>query len=157
MQLATSMLFLLGALYGNAQPANLAGPAEKTPHTSFPSELAFANQPVTLETYVRLYYADTPVLAQIAKCESQFRHTGVGGAIIRGGTNKYDIGVMQINEFYHEDNAKARGMDLYTLEGNLAYAKFLYSKEGTTPWSSSSKCWQKSDSIVRADGKTANE
>lgn len=112
------------------------------------------NQPVTLEEYVRDYFENTPVLAEIAKCESHFRHLGTSGRVIRGEVTTEDVGVMQINEFYHEERAKMLGLDLHTLDGNLAYAKWLYRKEGTVPWSSSSRCWQKADTLAKADAKT---
>ncbi len=80
-------------------------------------------------------------MAEIARCESRFRHFGKNGDIIRGEINSLDVGVMQINEYYHKANAKKLGLNIYSLRGNLAYAKGLYEREGTTPWLSSSKCW----------------
>lgn len=100
-------------------------------------------KPQTLEELVRNYYSDTPILAEVARCESQFRHYGKNGNIIRGITNTKDVGVMQINEIYHNDKAEALGLDIYSLEGNLEYAKYLYEKEGTKPWRSSAKCWNR--------------
>lgn len=50
---------------------------------------------------------------------------------------------MQINEYYHKDTAKRLGYNIYSLKGNMAYAKWLYKREGTAPWASSSKCWGK--------------
>ncbi len=50
---------------------------------------------------------------------------------------------MQINTYYHRDAAEKLGMDLYSLHGNLAYAQYLYEKEGTVPWNSSKPCWGK--------------
>lgn len=99
--------------------------------------------PQTLEQYVRDYYADTPVLADIAWCESRMRQLGPDGKIFRGVANPDDVGVMQINTQYHEERAVAMNMDLFTLNGNLAYAKYLYEKEGSQPWSSSKACWSK--------------
>ena len=55
--------------------------------------------------------------------------------------NDQDIGVMQINERYHYDEAKKLGFDIYTLKGNMDFAKHLYLKEGIKPWKSSSPCW----------------
>jgi len=55
---------------------------------------------------------------------------------------------MQINEYYHTDKAKKLGLNLRTVEGNLAYAKYLYDKEGTQPWISSSKCWNPTENLV---------
>jgi len=91
----------------------------------------------------RDYYTDTPILIEVARCESQFRHYGKSGDIIRGLTNTKDVGVMQINEEYHRDKAKSIGLDIYSLDGNLEYAKYLYEKEGTKPWQSSAKCWSR--------------
>jgi len=50
---------------------------------------------------------------------------------------------MQINELYHADEAKALGYDIYTIQGNVAFARYLYDKQGTKPWMSSSACWSK--------------
>ncbi|MDP3803921.1 MAG: hypothetical protein Q8Q87_00045 [Candidatus Omnitrophota bacterium] len=111
------------------------------------------DQPLTLEEYVREYFKDTPIMAEIAKCESRFRHLGRNGKVLRGEVAREDLGVMQINEFYHEERADKLGIDLHTLDGNLAYAKWLYNKEGTAPWFASSKCWQKADTLARADIK----
>ena len=96
----------------------------------------------TLEAYVRAYYKDTPELALVAKCESDFRQYDASGAILLGTVNKGDIGIMQINKYYNGDNAEKLGYDIYTIDGNLAYAKVLYDKFGMDPWSSSKKCWE---------------
>jgi len=98
--------------------------------------------PDSLEDYIRGYFSDAPVLAEIAKCESTFRHLTKEGKIIRGKANRRDVGIMQINEYYHAERAKKLGVDLHTLDGNLAYAKWLYSKYGESPWKPSKKCWK---------------
>ncbi len=97
----------------------------------------------TVEQYVRQYFADTPVMIEVARCESHFKQFDKDGSIHRGVVNDQDLGVMQINEHYHGDTAKKLGLDLYTIQGNVAYAKYLYNKEGVQPWSSSSACWAK--------------
>ena len=43
--------------------------------------------------------------------------------------------------------AEKLGLNLKTLRGNMAYAKYLYEKEGVAPWKSSSSCWDKYVSI----------
>lgn len=101
------------------------------------------DSPETLGGYVRQYFADKPILADIAWCESRMRHLDETGKIFRGKVNHNDIGVMQINTNYHEDTAKEIGLDLYSLSGNLAYAEYLYDKEGTKPWASSQACWDR--------------
>lgn len=95
----------------------------------------------TVEDIVRETYVDVPVLAEVARCESTFRQTLPNGNILRGTVNKYDVGVMQINELYHKEKALELGYDLYSIEGNLGYARYLYDREGTRPWMASSGCW----------------
>ena len=104
----------------------------------------FALSPTT-EEYVREYFEEIPILADIAWCESRYRQFTPGGDIFRGEVNKEDVGVMQINEHYHLKTAENLDLNLYTLDGNLAYAKYLYEKEGTAPWVHSKKCWGKND------------
>ena len=89
-----------------------------------------------------------PILADIAWCESRYRQFTPKGDILRGEVNSQDIGVMQINERYHLKTAQDLDLNLYSLEGNLAYAKYLYEKKGTAPWIHSKKCWGKSEHIA---------
>ena len=96
-----------------------------------------------LETRVRDYFADIPVMIEIAKCESHFRHLDEDDEVLRGEKNNLDRGVMQINEYYHNDNSEKLGFNILTLEGNTAYARHLFEKYGVKPWLSSSKCWGK--------------
>ncbi len=93
------------------------------------------------ETVVRTYFSDIPVLIQIARCESTFRHTLADGTVLRGTVDAADVGVMQINTRYHKKAAEEMGLDLMNLKDNLAYARSLYEKQGTQPWSASSACW----------------
>lgn len=94
-----------------------------------------------VEEYAREYFHDTPILAEVARCESTFRHFGKDGYVLRGLVDKRDVGLMQINEGYHLDTANKLGTDIYTIEGNMEYAKVLYQKFGLSPWKASSKCW----------------
>lgn len=97
---------------------------------------------VDTESYIRHYFADIPVLVDVAFCESTFRHYDKKtGNVLRGKVNNSDVGVMQINLYYHGDTAENLGYDLYTLEGNTAYARDLYERQGSDPWVHSSKCW----------------
>jgi hypothetical protein len=93
------------------------------------------------ETFVRSYFSDIPVMIQIARCESTFRHTLPDGTVLRGVVDSADTGVMQINTRYHGEKAKELGLDLTILKDNLAYARHLYEKQGTRPWSASASCW----------------
>jgi hypothetical protein len=98
---------------------------------------------MSTEQYIRQYFSDIPIMIQIAKCESRFRQLDADGEIHRGEINNADVGVMQINEFYHLDQANKKNLNIYTIEGNTAYARDLYEREGTQPWSSSKACWGK--------------
>lgn len=107
-------------------------------------------QPVTFETYVRTRFAEKPLLAEIARCESQFRHFSADGSVLRGRAVREDVGVMQINEYYHLDQAEKLGFDIHSVEGNMAYAEWLYDKQGAQPWSASAPCWGKHRSVASA-------
>jgi hypothetical protein len=103
---------------------------------------------LSVQTQVKDYFKDTPILAKIAWCESRLKHFNEDGSILRGKLTPKDVGMMQINEYYHKKTAKILGINIYSLEGNMAYAKWLYKREGTTPWASSSKCWNKYEEIA---------
>ncbi len=80
-------------------------------------------------------------MIQIARCESTFRHTLADGTVLKGRVDPADTGVMQINKRYHGSAAEDLGLDLNDLQGNLSYARNLYERQGTKPWSASSPCW----------------
>lgn len=103
------------------------------------------NYNADVESKVREYFADIPLMAEISKCESHYRQFENDGSIFRGKVNDQDVGAMQINEYYHKDRATKLGYNLRTLEGNMAYARLLYQEQGGQPWVSSSPCWKKSD------------
>ena len=96
------------------------------------------------EMAVRDYFSDIPVMIQIARCESQFRHTLADGTILRGKVDPRDMGVMQINTGFHAAEAKQLGLDLSDIHDNMAFARHLYEKQGTQPWKASSQCWNSS-------------
>ncbi len=100
------------------------------------------NKPFSLrKEYVETYFEDTPVLAAIAFCESSYRHHNKDGSVLRGKVNTGDVGVMQINERYHSERATQLGFDIYSIRGNMAYARYLYEIQGSKPWKASQHCW----------------
>jgi len=84
-----------------------------------------------------------PVLKKICTCESGLRQYDKDGNVLRGTRNKSDIGICQINELYHSEKPKELGLNIHTMEGNVAFAKYLYETEGTAPWGASKSCWNK--------------
>lgn len=93
------------------------------------------------ESIVREYFKDIPVMIQVARCESTFRHSLSDGSVLKGRVDPADTGVMQINKRYHEKRAITLGLNLENIYDNLAYARFLYEKQGTQPWNASAPCW----------------
>jgi len=100
---------------------------------------------------VQAYFEDIPEMVEVARCESRFRHADTEGNVFRGIVNNMDVGVMQINEYYHLEDSKELGYDIYTLRGNMAYARYLYGKQGIVPWSSSSPCWNKKVASIQKE------
>lgn len=94
-----------------------------------------------VEKKVREYFKDAPKMIEIARCESKFRQFTDAGNVLRGGSGGGMVGVFQFYESIHATPAKQLGFDLLTLEGNLGYAKHIYSSEGTAPWNSAKYCW----------------
>jgi ribosomal protein L20A (L18A) len=106
------------------------------------------DEPKTVEETVKEYFKETPILSKVAFCESRYRQFDANGNVLRGVVNAKDVGVMQINEDFHLKDSLDLGLDIQTLEGNLAYAKHLYEKQGVSPWVHSSKCWSKNEGIA---------
>lgn len=94
-----------------------------------------------VEDFVRLTYQDKPVLIEIAECESTFRHWDPYTGEPLSNPNSSATGAMQLMASYHREPASNLGWDIDTLEGNLAYAEYLYDTEGVTPWEASRHCW----------------
>lgn len=97
-----------------------------------------------VEEIVRAYFQDIPIMAEIARCESTFRHELEDGSILQGRVDPADTGVMQINKRYHLGTASAMSLDLDNIYDNMAYARHLYENQGTQPWSASAPCWNRS-------------
>jgi hypothetical protein len=101
-----------------------------------------------LENLVREYFSDIPVMIEIARCESTYHQYGKGGKPLHGGTGTM-IGLFQISEHLHRGIADNLGWDIDTPEGNMAYARYLYEKNGTWPWLDSKPCWNAPKSAAR--------
>jgi hypothetical protein len=117
----------------------------------------------TVEEYVRDYFdtTHTPILAEIAKCESQFRQFDKNGDVLKNSSGSSAIGLMQIMSSIHDSTADDLDIDIRTIQGNLAYAQYLYDKyedsygDGTLPWKASKSCWSKSQAYKDMTSKVA--
>lgn len=83
-----------------------------------------------------------PLIA-VARCESGYRQFNEDGTLLRGKQNPKDVGVLQVNEYYHLAGSTKLGYDIHTLEGNIDYGEYLYNNQGLTPWAWSKHCWGK--------------
>ncbi len=107
------------------------------------------------EKRTREYFKDTPVMIEIARCESNFRQFTDAGNVLRGGDSGGMVGVFQFFESIHAVPAKALGYDITTLEGNLGYAKHVYKNESTTPWNPAKSCWDVKPATIKAPATRA--
>ena len=77
-------------------------------------------------------FGDLPLdLQKTIICESGGRQE-VNGKLVVSKTK--DVGIAQINLKAHSKTAKSMGLDLTDANDNLAFAKYLYEKDGITPW-----------------------
>jgi hypothetical protein len=109
----------------------------------------------TVKEYVEEYFADEPILAAVASCESQMRQFGADGQVIKN-PHSSAVGLFQIMSSIHSSFADEKlGLDIYTLQGNAAYARYLYDTQGLKPWEASKKCWSKSQAYQDMQSKLA--
>ena len=103
----------------------------------FISNISFAQSAdpnAGVEAQVRASFPDMPDMIPIAKCESGFRQFRADGSVLKGGTSGRYVGIFQIDEVLHRQRALNMAFDINTVEGNIAYARFMYYASGTNPW-----------------------
>ena len=95
-----------------------------------------------------------PQLKRICSCESwgnndkkprQFRNDGSllwGNDPETGKPVEKDVGACQISTKYWLKDSKKLGYDIFTYDGNIGFAKWLYDKKGSEPWNPSRQCWK---------------
>lgn len=86
---------------------------------------------------------DKSLALRIAFCESTYRQFDKDGEPLRGVHNQDDVGLFQINEYYHLAKSIELGYDIYSTEGNIGYAMWLLEHQGPKPWHWSKPCWGK--------------
>lgn len=100
--------------------------------------------PLPIEVQIeQVFKENAKIMKRVAFCESSLNHYDQNGKVLRGKVDSRDSGLYQINEFYHLEKSKELGLDIYTPEGNIKYAKYLLDTQGLQPWSASRKCWSK--------------
>lgn len=119
------------------EPAS-AGPELSIEARSYSDTAAYIAE---TEEIVDNYFSDIPIMSDIAYCESRYRQYDSNGGLLRGIVNNSDVGIMQINEYYHLEDSQRLGVDIHTVDGNMEFARHLYNTQGVQPWKSSSHCW----------------
>jgi hypothetical protein len=94
---------------------------------------AQTNPNAIVENAVRFYFADIPIMIDIARCETKFKQYNPDGSAYFDGSKTY-IGVFQFAHSIHAPRAASMGFDLANIDGNLQYARYLYTTSGTNPW-----------------------
>lgn len=118
-----------------------------------PSEAAMVSFNEVVPVAQAAEEAPIPVVMQrVADCESGGGKPGKAHQFNKDGsvvmnvnkTAAIDAGYFQINlSPEHVREATRLGFDLFTEEGNKAYALYLFDREGTSPWLSSASCWRR--------------
>jgi len=92
-----------------------------------------------IKNMVEEEFGDDHPMVTVARCESSFRQYEDGGVLRNPESDA--IGIFQILEGLHEQPAEKLGIDIFTVAGNIDYARKLYDSFGLAPWSPSSLCW----------------
>ncbi len=112
--------------------------------TELPAQTQEMIVPELIVEQAAAYGVDSELALKIARCESNLQQFDPKtGKLIRGRENKADVGVFQINEYYHLGKSQALGFDIETAEGNIEYAMWLINDDGAGPWIWSKPCWNK--------------
>lgn len=114
-------------------------PAEGVVSVVIGPDLATSTQQAMITDRINEVFND-PIAVQVAKCESNLLQF-TNGTTTRGKIDPDDTGTFQINKRYHQAKAIELGLNLEATEDNIAYAKWLYDREGWEPWKWSKHCW----------------
>jgi len=86
------------------------------------------------------FFRQNPIMLKVAACESSLRHFDWNGQVVIGGVTP-DVGVFQINPV-HEHELRTYRLDPRDFSHNVAFAHYLYQRDGLRPWNSSRNCWE---------------
>ena len=117
-----------------------------------PTTISSFDQSQTVEEYINDYFSDLPIMAAVAACESHSQQFDKNGKVVKNA-NSSAVGVFQIMSSIHATFADQKlGLDIYSLQGNAAYARYMYERQGLKPWEASKACWSKSQAYKDMQG-----
>lgn len=114
-----------------------------------PSEVTYTAAPYpnqcrlerTLKEYIafeaKQHGIDPKTALAVSYCESRYYENATGTQAAVGK----DIGMFQINTYYHESKAQKMDLNIYEPRDNIEYAMWLMERQGLQPWSASKSCW----------------
>lgn len=102
---------------------------------------AAEQKPLTIKQLIEREFGKDSVMVRVAWCESKHRQFNKKGTVLRGEQNPQDVGIFQINEYWNLAEAQRLGHNIYSVDGNIEHAKYMFKRYGTKPWSWSQWCW----------------
>jgi len=88
------------------------------------------------------YGVDKELITAIISCEGGFDGNAVHKNLTASGEVwSLDYGPLQINDYYQADTMARLGLDITNQWDSLEYGFILFTKQGSSPWSASRKCW----------------
>lgn len=78
-------------------------------------------------------FPDAPEMLDIAICESGASQFNSDGSVVMGGMNDHFVGIFQEHQDWQKV-AQPMGLDIYTTEGNIAFARYLLNTYGKSQW-----------------------
>ena len=92
-QILTASMFILSSIYGGPTIVSDTNTISSTTEPMVKQrveEKATSEIPTKkeLEQKAKVYFKDDPILVEIARCESQFRHLDKDGEILKGKVNR---------------------------------------------------------------------
>ena len=87
-----------------------------------------------------MFPEDPTTAVAVARCESGLVPNAYNGSNTNGTA---DVGLFQINTVHHDRMARL-GLDPWSVEDNVTFARMLYKEEGWRPW----VCWWSEDHLA---------
>lgn len=109
---------------------------------NIPNKVSYAAEVLSLDQkidkYALEYHVNPQVARAIISCESGGNPEAIGTMAVVGR----DIGVFQINDYFHEKRTQELELNIYNVDDNLRYGMILLFEQGVTPWRASASCWK---------------
>lgn len=116
-------------------------PLEPKQEVVIEQKAELTKEQVIINKITEVFGENAPIMIKVARCESGIRQFDDKGQIIKNPVTP-DYGLFQINLPSHEKKLEELKLDYRELDDNIAYAKYLFDKNGLRDWQMSAKCWR---------------